>query len=894
MVLLRFKRILHLGMFLVFVGTGVAHGQVIATLNSAFDATGWQMRDATKVPGDGTAVSALSFSTQSWYQATVPGTVLTTLVDNHVYPEPLYGENNRPNRIPDSLARTPFWYRTVVAIPRSYRRRRVWLHLDGINYSAMIWVNRHKAGEMRGAFCRGIFDISGLVHPGKAAAIAILVMPEPHPGVPHEHTLHNGMGHNGGVTALDGPTFLSTIGWDWMPAIGDRDTGLWRKVWLSSSGPVTIENPSVTTDLKIPDLSSADITVKATLHNLTAQPQEGYLDGTIGDISFQRHVSLPAGAVREVTLAPANVPGLHMLHPALWWPNGYGPQNLHRLTLNFVAHQQSSEQVDVTFGIRKITYRVPSTDALAFVVNGVPVFIRGGDWGMDEAMKRLPYTRMDAEIRLHKLANLNMIRNWVGQSTSEEFFDLCDKYGILVWDEFFQPNPADGPDPEDLKTYMANVRDTVLGYRNHPSIALWCARNEGNPPAAINDDMKQMLAQLDPDRLYQADSSDGRSVRSHGPYRWRNPRDMYWVHEGFKSETGSVSIPTLESIQGMMPERDWNTINDDWAEHDFARGASGADLYPEELAKRYGTIMNLADFVRKAQLANYEDFRAMYEGRNALLFHPTTGVLTWMSNPAQPSFVWQLYHYDLEPNASFFAVKHASEMLHVQFNQVTGAAEVINNYPETRSGLTVQAQVFNVNGTLSSEQKMPVAAFGSSVVYAGGIEFHEPLSRVFFIRLRLIDSKGSVLSENFYWITHPENADQLAELNNMPGVRLIARATWSETNGVSTIHLVLHNPSKYIALMAHVQLRQKDTSMRVLPAYYSGNYVSLLGGEDQEIDITCSADALKGTSPLVMVDGWNVTIDASSSGNVSFRTNEAMVPANSPRTGFTIRADLKQ
>ena len=70
-------------------------------------------------------------------------------------------------------------------------------------------------------------------------------------------------------------------------------------------------------------------------------------------------------------------------------------------------------------------------------------------------------------------------------------------------------------------------------------------------------------------------------------------------------------------------------------------------------------IENLADFVRKAQLANYEAFRAMYEGRNAQLFHPTTGVLTWMSHPAQPSFVWQLYHYDLEPNAALFAVKKA-------------------------------------------------------------------------------------------------------------------------------------------------------------------------------------------------------------------------------------------
>jgi hypothetical protein len=114
-------------------------------------------------------------------------------------------------------------------------------------------------------------------------------------------------------------------------------------------------------------------------------------------------------------------------------------------------------------------------------VNGVPIFIRGGDWGLDEAMKRIPLERLDAEIHLHQLANLNMIRNWVGQSTGEDFYELCDKYGILVWDEFFQANPNDGPDPTDIPTYIANVRDKVLRFRNHPSIALWCARNEGYP-----------------------------------------------------------------------------------------------------------------------------------------------------------------------------------------------------------------------------------------------------------------------------------------------------------------------------------------------------------------------------------------------------------------------------
>lgn len=862
-----------------------AHAALPA-LNDSSTVDGWQMQDATKVRGDGVAVSTKTYKTSDWYKATVPGTVLTTLVDNHVYPEPLYGENNRPDKIPESLARTPFWYRTQVTVPSSYAGRHTWLHFDGINYSAVVWVNGKQVGTMRGAFCRGTFDISEAVHPGKNAVIAVLITPQPNPGVPHEHTLRDGVGHNGGITSTDGPTFLSTIGWDWIPAIRDRDTGLWRKVWLSASGPVVVENPQVTTDLKVPGFASADITVKAILRNLTGQPQEGIFRGSIADIAFERHISLAPHASEEITFDPASDPVLRMQHPALWWPNDYGPQNLYHLKLGFVVGKKVSQESEVTFGVRKITYEVKSTDALAFVVNGVPIFIRGGDWGLDEAMKRIPRERLEAQIRMHKLANLNMIRNWVGQSTSEEFFELCDQYGLLVWDEFFQPNPVDGPDPTDLETYMANVRDTVLRYRNHPSIAIWCARNEGNPPQEINAAMKTMFVDLDPTRLYQANSSDGRSVRSHGPYRWRNPRDFYWLHEGFKSETGSMSIPTIESIQGMMPQKDWETINDDWAEHDFAKGAAGGDLYPDILATRYGAVENLADFVRKSQLANYEAFRAMYEGRNAELFHPTTGIMTWMSHPAQPSFVWQLYHYDLEPNSSFFAVKSASEMIHVQFNEVTGVVQVVNNLPTELRGAKVQAQVFNMDGTLSTEQNFAVTAAASSVKNVGGIVFHEPLSDVFFVRLELSDIDGKLRSENFYWLNHPEHADHLADLNKMPNVELQAKVSRIEKEGKSILTVTLHNPSANIALMTHLQLRRGSSNARVLPVFYSDNYVSLIGGKDKIIEIECGAEALKDDTALIVLDGWNVSIQSSSAQGVAIKLNENAQVSHWPQTGL--------
>ncbi len=848
---------------------------------------GWQLQDAAKVPQAGAAVSTLGFSTADWYAATVPGTVLTTLVNNHVYPEPLYGENDRPEVIPESLARSSYWYRTLVDIPKSYDGKQVWLNFDGINYSATVWVNGAQVGTMRGGFVRGNFDITDNVKPGKQAVVAVLVAPEPHPGIPHEHTLRDGMGKNGGITAIDGPTFLSTIGWDWIPAIRDRDTGIWQKVFLSATGPVVVKDSLVTTDLPLPRTDSADVAVQATVENVGDKPVTGVLAGNIEEISFEQPVTLAPHTKQIVSFDVRNTPALHIEHPRLWWPNGYGAQNLYKLHLSFKVDDKESDAQDVTFGVRKIAYSVPGTDTLTISVNGVPIFIRGGNWGMDEGMKRIPRERLDAEIHLHQLANLNLIRNWVGQSTGEDFYELCDKYGILVWDEFFQPNPHDGPDPTDIDTYIANVREKILRFRNHPSIALWCARNEGFPPPEIDAELRKLMAELEPTRLYQPSSTDGAGVRSHGPYYWRAPREFYTVTDDyFKTETGSVSVPTLESIHGMMPKKDWETIDDDWAEHDLAKGAQRGDIYPEELAARYGKIANLADFARKAQMMNYEAFRAMYEGRNAQLFHPTTGIITWMSNPAHPSFVWQLYGYDLEPNSSFFAVQSACEPVHIQFNEANGGLEVINNLPQPLADAVARVSVYLLDGSLAAQYETKVTAEASSATSLGPVKFPELLASTHFLKLELDDAQGKAVSSNFYWRGEPGYPDVLTDLAKMPAVPIEFQVQREDADSKRVLTLTLHNPTANIALMAHLQLRRQHSGERVLPVFYSDNYVSLTANEFKTIIIEADLSAFKGDDPLVTVDGWNVTVAPANLHDVEIEPNLDAQPDHWPAPGL--------
>ncbi len=889
------------------LAAGTAPAQAQESLPPMVDVnSGWQLQDSAKVPDSGSTVSTAAYRPQGWLAAFVPGTVLAAMVRDGVYPEPLYGENNRPDRIPESLNRTPYWYRTVLTVPAAYKGREVTLHLDGVNFAAEVWLNGVELGSTRGAFLRGRFPLTKLVKPGQQAVLAIKVSPQPHPGVPHEHTIANGMGLNGGITAIDGPTFLSTIGWDWLPPIRDRDTGLWQKVWLSASGPVTVEDPLVTTDLPLPRTDSADVSISATVENVTAKQQKGVLEGSFGEVRFSAPVTLAPNSREVVSFDPAKYAALRVANPKLWWPNGYGPQNLYTLRLRFVERGRVSDERDTSFGIRKITYEAPGvppvpkgeiapdSDALTLSVNGVKIFIRGGDWGLDEALKRIPRERLDAEIHMHQLANLNMIRNWVGQSTGEDFYELCDKYGILIWDEFFQPNPSDGPNPDDLSTYLANVRDKIVRFRNHPSIALWCARNEGYPPPEIDNVLRKMIPDLDPVRLYQPSSTAGRGVVSGGPYNWREPRAFYIYDAPFKTETGSVSVPTLESIHGMMPEKDWETINDDWAEHDFAHGAQHGDTYPYVLAGRYGRVANLADFVRKAQMMNYEAYRAMYEGRNAKLFQPYTGILTWMSHPAQPSFVWQLYHYDMEPNASLFAVKSAAEPVHIQLNEAENTVQVINNLPQPVAGAKAHVQVLDLQGKSLGEHDYPVNAPADSAITLADAATPDAYPGVYFVRLELHAADGRMLSRNLYWKASPSHGEDLSPLNQLPVVQLTATAARHDADGRMLLDVTLTNPGKTMALMAHLQLRRKGTGERVLPVFYSENYVSLAPGESRTVTIDAAAADLRGDIPLVMLDGWNVDVASGSGADYAMAANVDAQPAHRPATGLPmIHAGLK-
>jgi hypothetical protein len=808
----------------------------------------WKLQDSVKAPVGGEQISLPGYRAENWFPAVVPGTVLTSLVKDGVYPDPMYGENNRS--IPETLCRTSYWYRTEFPVPRSMAGRHVWLKFEGICYCAEVWLNGSKVGSIAGAFCRGDFDVTKWVTPGHIAGLAVKILPPPHPGLAHEHTLATGTGRNGGAMGADGPAMLATVGWDWIPAIRDRDMGIWQGVSLESTGSVVLKDPYVSCDLPLPRTDRATIHVRVGVINSTDHVQTGIVKGTIEGTTLGFSVPVTVEP-NETKLVPA--PDLILKHPKLWWPNGYGDQHLYRMHFQFVASHRIESTVSTSFGVRTIEYFRKGEENMTIIVNGVPVFAKGGNWGMDDAMKRIPFSRLNALMKLHHDANVTMIRNWIGMSTEEDFYDLCDKYGILVWDDFWLANPYDGPDPLNDALFLANAREKIVRFRNHPSICVWCGRNEGFPPPVINEGLASMIKELDGKRFYQPHSAATNGVGGGGPYSYRDPSFYFSKSkDSMHTEIGAPSIPTLESIQGMMPKRDWWPINDDWAEHDFCKGAQQGDRFVKVIGDRFGEVKGLSDFARKGALATYESYRAMFEGREANMWDPASGILLWMSNPAQPSFVWQLYSYDLDQTAAYFGTQRACEPVHIELDPRDGRVLAINNRPSSLEDVTARATIYNLAGQKIHSQIGSLSLPGSAMTPMFVLADFDPKT-LCFIELRLTDGLGNELSRNFYW----SGAD-CREMDTMPTVPLDSTVTKLKPDSEeSRFRIDLRNPTGNLAIMAHLQMRRPDGS-RVLPCSYSDNYISLAPGESRSI--VCSVDTadLNGQSPHFSLDGWNV------------------------------------
>jgi hypothetical protein len=808
----------------------------------------WRLQRLRADGEAGEAVSKTGFKDSDWLVATVPGTVLTSYLNAGAIPDPNFGQNQL--HISDSYFYSDFWYRTEFQAPPVTSGEIAWLNFDGINWKADVFLNGEKIGRIDGGFMRGRFDVTGKLLAGKANAIAVKVERNATPGSAKQKTLES-PGKNGGAPGADNPTYHASIGWDWIPTIRGRNTGIWGDVYLTVTGTVTLENPFVRTTLPLHDISRADVSVAVDVVNHHAKPVTGTLRGRFDKVPFEQRVTIEASSRKTVTFDPSTQPALRLQNPELWWPVGYGEPHLYDVELTFEAGDKKVlDKTTFKAGVRQMTYSEEG-GALRMRINGRRFIARGGNWGFGESMLRYRAREYDAAVRYHREMNFTMIRNWVGQIGDDALYEACDRHGVMVWQDFWLANPFDGPIPADNALFMSNVRDFVLRIRNHASVGLYCGRNEGYPPKPLDDGIRSALAELHPDLHYIPSSADD-VVSGHGPYQ-ALPHTFYFRNADSKlhSEIGMPTIPPIESVRAMMPENAIWPQGLDWGLHDFClQGAQGGSAFRGLIEESYGGADSAEEWISLAQFVNYEGYRAMFEAQSKFRM----GLLLWMSHPCWPSFVWQTYDYYLEPTSAYFGCKKASEPLHIQWNRTTDSIEVVNYSARNVKGLSAQAELVNMNGARMWTKTASLDSPEDSAVVCIGMEPVAGLSPVHFLRLTL--TRGEVLSTNFYL--------RGLEEGNYRAIRQLSRAQLRATTSAARqgdrwlLTTDLSNTSITPALMIRLKVVREQSGDRILPAIYSDNYIALMPGERRTIKTELNHVDTRGEKPRMVIEGFNI------------------------------------
>lgn len=830
----------------------------------------WYARKANEVKMDGNRLSAVPLDKTGWLPARVPGTVLTTLLENGLYPAPEFGLNN--NLIPDihevGNDFYTYWFTRQFTIDALPEGRNVWLNFRGINYKAEIFLNgkRINRNTHEGMFLRKTFNITPYLRTDAPNVLAVLVYPPTHVGNPN-----GGQGGDGQIARNN--TMQYTPGWDWIQPVRDRNTGIWDEVSITTTGPVCLSFPYVVT--KVPGVrdpetktqKEAFVNTSVELENTGSTSLKGLLVCETNGTRLTQPVTLSPFEKKTVSLNP-----LAVKNPRLWWPNGIGEQPLYDMNLSFEIGNQVSDRERLRYGIREITSdKCPDNGGRRFFVNGQKIYVTGGNYINSDWLLRLSPERYRDEVRFHAEMNLRMIRVWGGALVERpEFYNACDEFGILVFQDLWGSGDCNGawedptkmdsrerrweyPDNHDL--FIASVEDQVKMIRNHPSLCFWCGANEW--PLAKDIDQclrKEVFPRLDPERLFVSFSTDTLFTRNFlgdngdGPYGIQEPEWFFsFRSHPFNPEAGSVGSPEVESMREMMTEQDLAgfprkglTRNYTWRYH--------KDLGYGDHLERYGEVKDIETYCKYAQVVNYDQYRSFMEGWASHMWDWYTGILIWKTQNPWTSLRGQMYDWSLDVNASLYGTRKGCEPLHAYYNPVTRKAGLLNTTLKDYTDLSIVARIYNLEGKLLWEKETRASAKANTVQELLDIPVPEGLKGAYFLRLAL-----NADVPNIYWLTtEPKDYTSLSQLpKSRPDIKTEIKKEGS--NFVGTVRL---SADSQISFFNRIKVFDKETGKRILPVHYSDNYITLMPGDQQEISLEFPAN-LPEERIQIVVDSYN-------------------------------------
>jgi beta-mannosidase len=628
----------------------------------------------------------------SWIEATVPGNVELDLSRKGELPEDLFFAENLRKLKPYELYE--WWYQREFPTPSGIVGRRVELRFHGVDCLATYWLNGTELGVTSDALIEQSFEVTGKL---KTAGSNVLTVRLKSPIIEASHRRYDPV-----FTVNAGPTNQEAIwirkpahsyGWDIMPRA--VSAGLWRSVELIIHSPNEIRDMYFTTFSL--DTGRATLSVSYELStDLALLPRLRLkVEGRCADSKFSR--------IHQVVFTAGRFQ-IEVQNPRLWWPRGYGDPSLYQVTTQLLDGDKVLASRQDTVGIRKIelirteTTSIEKPGQFLFKVNGVPILAKGSNWVPADAFHSRDAGRYERGLALFIDLGCNFLRCWGGNVYEDDpFFDICDRNGIMVWQDFSMACAIYPQTPEFLEGMRWEAIAVVRKLRNHPSLALWSGDNEvdetyyfsGLDPAhnrITREVLPQVVFQCDPYRPYLPSSpyispevNATRQMKLMPEDHLWGPRDyfkspFYTEHTAhFVSEIGYHGCPGLSSIKRFVDaEHLWPWQNNvQWIFHstDMTGNPYRINLMANQVKELFGTVPdNIEDFILGSQISQAEAKKFFVEMTRLKKWH-STGVIWWNVMDGWPQFSDAIVDYYFNKKLAYYYIRRVQQPVCVMVDE---------------------------------------------------------------------------------------------------------------------------------------------------------------------------------------------------------------------------------
>ena len=694
--------------------------------------------------------------------------------------DPFYGVNEKASH---DLGHHDYMYEKRFAVPSDlFGHERIELVCEGVDTVCAISVNGQQIGSTANVFRTYRFDIRERILPGENTIR--LEFEDPYRFIEEEAKKHPHFPHNKDNTII---RYIRkpacNFGWDWGPKL--CPSGVTGALYIEAY------------DARIDDVRTLQRHSGSTV-SLDVQAE---ISGNGSSCSLSAVLIHPDGSEQTIDMSLGKAGSFEIKEPRLWWPNGLGERPLYTLKVRLMKDGKIIDETEKRIGLRTIELdRSGDEDGeqFRFIVNGVPIFAKGADWiPPDQFVTR--FTRDDMEFYISECskAHFNMLRVWGGgYYGTEDFYDMCDRYGILVWQDFmFACNLYPFDDEVFLENCRMEIRDNVRRLRHRASLALWCGNNEiealtffiRDPMLKVNMEffhstLPAWTAEDDPVTPYWPGSPssghiDGKvhdfrkGKLSGDSHLWNIWHGMLPIEKfssfptRFCSEFGMESMPSFKTVRMFHPGPNPELFDEVMQLHQKSGGGNAKILY--YMLAKYNAPERFEDFIYLSQLVQADTIRYATEcwKRN---IGKQNGALFWQLNDTYPVASWASIDYYRQLKAVQYRARHFNRMLMISNDYRSDRFDlyVINEYPEERSvKMTVELKEFS--GTVTDRKEFDLSVGGVSSRLAATYSFRSVMSRTEmkrrYVRVCLFEN-GVLVDEKTYLPVE----DKKAELRGEP------------------------------------------------------------------------------------------------------------------------------